>query len=342
MDNFFTSEHLFSRLQKLGIGAVGTTRTARKDFPLELKRLVKDVPPIMKLGDQYPWNTMRSQGVRHEREQEDVHAFIWLDNAVVCGITTVHDVNYDWDSYTICNRKRPGSGYSVVRRVFGEHSGMLLPIPNIINDYNNLMNSVDRSDHLRAGMTTHLPGLRVWLPLFFWLLDCAKVNSYVLYTLHYNEAVLAGIQPTPKRLTHREFHHELAFSMILEGYRKMKGHECPIISPDNEMAIIGTKPQKENTFKLRESKIALPIIRFNGSYTHEIVQGIRRFCIWCRHRANLINRPVFGEIINGSIIIKRSRTAQTRSSCSACKVPLCKTPCFADFHCHQHGVPPAS
>ena len=37
--------------------------------------------------------TMRSQGVRHEREQENAHAFIWLDNAVVCGLTTVHDVN---------------------------------------------------------------------------------------------------------------------------------------------------------------------------------------------------------------------------------------------------------
>ena len=109
MDNFITSVRLFARLRKLGIGAVGTTRTTRKDFPVELKRLVKDEPPIMKLGDQYPWNTMRSQGVRHEREQENVHAFIWLDNAVVCGLTTVHDVNYDWDSYTICNRKRPGS-----------------------------------------------------------------------------------------------------------------------------------------------------------------------------------------------------------------------------------------
>src|SRR5437764_13031214 len=107
------------------MGAVGTTRKNYKDFPKELKALSER----MKLSNEFLWNSMVSQGVRHTEEGENVHAFIWLDNAQVLGLTTIHDIPTSIENYTVCNRKKPYNTHKVVKAVFGEHPRMLLPIP---------------------------------------------------------------------------------------------------------------------------------------------------------------------------------------------------------------------
>jgi len=225
---------------------------------------------------------MVSQGVRHTEEGENVHAFIWLDNAQVLGLTTIHDIPTSIENYTVCNRKKPYNTHKVVKAVFSEHPRMLLPIPDIINDYNNYMNAVDRADQLRSEMSTHIIGFWVWLPLFYWLLDCAKVNAYILFKLHYKETVESGAIPTRKPLSHRQFQQEIAVSMILEGYGKMMGHTSPAESTVDNFVIVNIKPKKLREFKLPPSRITLPLERFNLSLPHDPVRIPKRpYCVWC-------------------------------------------------------------
>src|SRR5438477_55219 len=67
-----------------------------------------------------------------------------------------------------------------VRAIFGHASKKSLPIPVVIDDYNHFMGGVDIADQLRGYYGTQLTVRRTWMPLFFWLLDTAIINSYLI------------------------------------------------------------------------------------------------------------------------------------------------------------------
>jgi hypothetical protein len=47
-------------------------------------------------------------------------------------------------------------------------------------DYNNHMNGVDLHDQLRSYTSTQLKALRCWISLFFFLLNAAVVNAFII------------------------------------------------------------------------------------------------------------------------------------------------------------------
>ena len=57
----------------------------------------------------------------------------------------------------------------------------ILPIPQIIDDYNHNMNKVDWADQLHTSYSTQLKALHNWLSLFFWILDTSIVNAFILF-----------------------------------------------------------------------------------------------------------------------------------------------------------------
>ncbi|CAG8698995.1 19887_t:CDS:2 [Cetraspora pellucida] len=68
-----------------------------------------------------------------------------------------------------------------VQNIFGEASQKEILIPKIINDYNHFMGSVDTADQFRSYYNCQITSLCNWLPLMFWLIDMAIVNSYIIY-----------------------------------------------------------------------------------------------------------------------------------------------------------------
>jgi hypothetical protein len=56
----------------------------------------------------------------------------------------------------------------------------LLPIPRMVDDYNHFMNGVDIADQLRAKFTTEQRTHRSWLPLFYFCLNTAIINAYIV------------------------------------------------------------------------------------------------------------------------------------------------------------------
>ena len=109
-------------------------------------------------------------------------------------------------------RRRPektSTNGATIRQIFGDNSRKLLPIPAFIDDYNQHMGGVDIADQLRSYYSTQLRACQNWLPLFFWLLDTAIVNSY---------RIMKSLYPHRKvRSQHLFFWEDLADKLIEIG-----------------------------------------------------------------------------------------------------------------------------
>jgi hypothetical protein len=334
MDNFFTSAKLFSKLREMGIGACGTARGNTPGLPTQLKALAATA---LGQSDQYCWNYLKSAGTRPASDTPGVHAFAWLDNAWVLGMTTIHGPCYDEEDFVERARRRPrktSTNARIVRRIFGDEVRMWLPIPMIIDDYNFHMNAVDRADQLRGGLTSHRTGRRCWLPLFYWLLDVTKVNAYLLYKTHSLEA---GNEPK-HQLTHRAFHEQLAFGLIVDAFTKSRNH----VTAHAAVSCTYTKPPAQplnrsviplNRRQRKHSRVQLPASRLDQTVVHTRVRNpnSKKYCVWCRYTGNVAGKRVFGEIVNGSVLMTRQRERQTSFSCLYCKVAVCEG-CFDEFH----------
>ncbi|CAG8728662.1 2479_t:CDS:2, partial [Cetraspora pellucida] len=165
MDNYFTSIPLFQYLRQINIGACGTIRKTSSGFPKELK-VDKNI--------KFNWD------IRSGIITNSALVVFWQDNGPVTMLTTIHGlVGDEWKVERERQRPRETSTNAVkVRTVFGTESKKKLKIPRVIDDYNNYMNGVDVADQLRSYYSMQQTTRRNWMPLFFWLLDTAIINTY--------------------------------------------------------------------------------------------------------------------------------------------------------------------
>jgi hypothetical protein len=80
-----------------------------------------------------------------------------------------------------CKRRRPGkisTNGAIARRVFGEEVTKELEIPIFINDYNHYMGGVDLVNQYRSFYEVYLKGYRNWLPLLYFFINAAVVNTW--------------------------------------------------------------------------------------------------------------------------------------------------------------------
>lgn len=157
VDNFFTSIPLSRHLESVGIYCAGTFRSARKEYPQQLK------DPALLRGIQ--------QGEFHTATVGSHVLTVWKDTKVVSFISNVHSSHDD----TSVRRKRKQDG-EVFQR----------PCPPIVKDYNNNMGPVDGSDQMRQAYGIDRKSKRWWLRLFFFLLDVTMVNTYIIYSQWYS------------------------------------------------------------------------------------------------------------------------------------------------------------
>jgi hypothetical protein len=193
LDNLFTNIPLANALAQLGIGVMGTTRVNALGFPPGLVQL-KVAKNLLNWGHLEVAIT------------EKVGCFLWQDNNRVLGITTA----YNPRDIVIRPRKRPSAtstSAAITRRVFGDFPVKDLPIPIAIDAYNHYMGGVDIANQLRASYTTlRNQNLRYWKPLFYWLLDIALTNSYLLYK--------AIIEPSRHHRGHQKYLEALAKDLM--------------------------------------------------------------------------------------------------------------------------------
>ncbi|XP_015754181.1 PREDICTED: piggyBac transposable element-derived protein 4-like [Acropora digitifera] len=159
VDNFYTSVTLFKDLFAMGVGATGTIREYRRDFPENLK-------------DSEVWAKGKARGSIRWGRDPPCLALQWLDNKVVSMLTTIDNANVK--KQVTRNMKNPGGGWT----------NNNVPQPGVIANYNKYMNAVDRSDQILATNNIHRKCVRWWKTLFFHLIDIAVVNSYILFQEH--------------------------------------------------------------------------------------------------------------------------------------------------------------
>ena len=89
-----------------------------------------------------------------------------------------------------------------MQAVFGAASKKALPIPRVIDNYNNNMGGVDIADQLCGYYGIQLPIRRTWVPLFYWLLDTLIVKSYLIF------------KKSGKNINYKDFQIQLVWDLI--------------------------------------------------------------------------------------------------------------------------------
>ena len=145
----------------------------------------------------------------------EVLAILWIDNVPVTMLTTVHNI-YNSKSHVTTDRKYPqdtSSNAAGIQQLYEPNEFIkLFSIPICIDNYNQFMSGIDIADQYRSYYTTQLIAQCNWLPIFFWLLDTALLNSFIIYREFFNSRVKDSCP-----FSHKEFNIEVAWSWILQG-----------------------------------------------------------------------------------------------------------------------------
>ena len=146
-DNAFTTVNMLRECKKRGINFAGTTRTTY-GFPRSL------VDENLEAGE---WKWLMSK--------EGFLAAFWADVGYVKLMSNFHS---------------PEQG-QVLRRVSGQADKQERGAPTVGVEYNSFMGGTDLVDFIRGLYTTHRRGKKWWRCLYYWLLDSAMYNAFVLY-----------------------------------------------------------------------------------------------------------------------------------------------------------------
>ena len=314
MDNYFSSPELYTKLLKLGIGAAGTCRQnfTRAVFGALVPKKGggnSDDNEEQELAE----NTSQIWGALHAKRVPDfpqVLAFVWQDNALVSMLSTIYSGNEWQPKERRCPRVQTTAINRIARAPFTTTDPETsirettwrqnLPIPKLINDYNQYMNGVDIADQYRRNLKSQQTSRRNWHPLFYWLLDVTLVNIYLLFKWW------AATEPDPpiRPLSHKAFRLAIVDS-LLESSR-----------PRTSLAIYVEKDDL-----IAHARRQLP------SHWHTEIHRGRRACYYCR----LMREKA---ILDGKIPPSAASVRRSRVHCAQCEVPLCKPPhtCWADFH----------
>ena len=316
-DNYFSNYNLFMELRKLGIGAAGTVSKKAYNFNGHMEEDRGKKPRIL------PWGTLNGVIMRStnhpdcEPLKDGVMLYSWRDTGIVFFMSII----YTGNGFILRLRRRlrdTSSGLVEARRpfdftrstdnntnieanlldqqkslAFSVHR-VMLPIPLFIDHYNHFMGGVDISDQLRAVYCTQQPSVHNWHPYFFYFLDVAICNSYLLWKW-YRESLNDG--RATYRLNSHRFYRECLVEALIED---ISIHYNIITIQKNHVFI---QPNQSNI----PAQFHVPTER-----------APRVQCYFCRYK---VHKKIAG-IRN---IFK------TTKRCESCDVPLC-TQCFKQYY----------
>jgi hypothetical protein len=297
MDNYFSSINLFSYLRSQEYGACGTVRTNTANFPFILREQKEERRTLQ-------WDYLKGVVVNN------VLSLLWIDNGPVTMITTIHKID-GVENRIERNRRKPretSANASKLKTVFGNQTRKVLPIPRVVDDYNHYMGGVDIADQLRSYYSTQLKVFRTWYPLFFWLLDTAIVNSFII----------------SKKLDISHEHKAFRIQIVKELIKEATLNPLKRATRNNEDEEAAGKKNDCKKYRVF-TKFELPEVRLVGEHLPEYREE-RNSCLWCRYEFKKTNTS------------KSPSQSFPRSQiwCSKCNVSLCcnnsRPNCFKYYH----------
>ncbi|XP_065321643.1 piggyBac transposable element-derived protein 3-like [Gordionus sp. m RMFG-2023] len=227
-DNYFTSYTLLSDLKKKGIYATGTLNKNRRYL------LIKNMETKLTRGE-FDW-----------RSDKNISIIKWRDNR---------------DVFIMSNYIDPRSVDTVKRK---NKKGEVFDVkcPMMIKIYDKFMGSVDHFDHLKSLYKISRKWRKWWLPIFFWLIDAAIINSFIIYNIL-----------TDNKLSLKEFRRQIIASELAH---------CKNVDRDDNI-------ENDNNYTSMQRKnnkpYILPEIRLKNS-AHQPQTGTSRRCAHCSTKLN--------------------------------------------------------
>lgn len=156
-DNFFTSFSLLKNLAEKNIFACGTVRSNSKGLP-DFMRNNKSNQKIDK---------SMKRGEFQFKAKNRIAAVKWMDKKPVRFLSTAHSPR----------------NVSNVRRRVGKGSRAEIGCPKVVEEYNKIMGGVDKFDQYHERYAIGRRSTKWWHRIFYYLIDLAIVNSYLLWHL---------------------------------------------------------------------------------------------------------------------------------------------------------------
>lgn len=229
MDNFFTTYELFRFLETKNIYACGTAILNRKNMPKNLLIQDKD----LKRGD-FDWAV----------SDDGLICLKWRDKRCVSILSFLPDAA---DAIEIQRKEKDGTKIKI-------------KCPTAISTYNRNMGYVDKFDQLKALYEIDRKSKKWWHRIFFYFLDVAIINSYILLKMLTDGEIN----------TAKQFRLNLVYSLC-----EMEKSETPSL----KRRLSSNTPDDPPRYKIRVSDEK----RFSN-VKHLPVKGNRRRCAYCSTR----------------------------------------------------------
>lgn len=288
MDNYYTGIPLFHELSKMDIRACGTIRTNRKGLCPEVTIKKSEESQLKKKPGMIRWASYGALCFIAWFAKRPVHI---LTNCYLPTSTEEIGQVLHWFSEG------------------GKKIQKLISRPPAVKWYNLFMGAVDLFDQLRSYVRLDLRCNKFWHPMFWFIVEAALVNAYVLYK------ATRQAEGLPLEYTHVQFRKSIALALASEW----EDMGCKTKLPT---AVSPTSMYKNTK-----------VVRVHQRIEAKSDAG-SRFCAPDKHLTFFTAIP----LLSGSQLTKRQmkccfcKEKRTKWWCSECTAPLCQGSCFIKFH----------
>lgn len=297
MDRFYSSCNLFKSLADLKFGCCGTIQRNR----LGLKK-----DQLKKIEKMNKYDTI------FYFAEPCLLLSVWKDHKTVYCLSNFH-------TKTLTQKERNKRKQDRAISISGKQSE-IVHLPQTINDYNSFMGGVDTIDQLCANYVPKLKSRRWYLKIFFYLVEIAIINSYLLYKQTISKV-------TKKFLSHLEYRKDIVRSLTA----KARINNFVFSTPKKKISIPDSDQKSSSVNTNNNSEII-------GDGMSPKKRSLEFECnlddipqLYARADTRMVCQVC---IFNQSLKNKTGTSKQTRYWCSYHKVPVCFLKCY-DFHIRQ-------
>jgi len=181
-------------------GVCATSCPSHTEYPPDHQIPTQDV-------GKFEYHALKVLTIKDNLFDQLIGAHLWLDNAPVTILSTVHDIHSQQELL----RAQPGrksTNVTKAREAFGNVQEKEMMIPLRIDHYNDNMGGIDIVDPMCSYYDTQLTSFRTWWPMLFWAYDSMVTNAYFIYR---------DIPQSSNTITHNGFELQCAWGLLVTG-----------------------------------------------------------------------------------------------------------------------------
>ncbi|XP_054259547.1 piggyBac transposable element-derived protein 4-like [Macrosteles quadrilineatus] len=172
-DRFYTNVDLAEALYEMKVHITGTIMRQRKGLPEQVRPKRKSKSKNARKGKknqkqkkEVPKLELKRGDIKAFRKDDKYNLLLWRDTNLVVMLSSLYDTSVE----TIRRVKKRGKIEEIKK-------------PRVVCEYNQSMGGVDIADQYISSYSFTRKSIKWWRKVFFWLLETAIVNAYLLYNM---------------------------------------------------------------------------------------------------------------------------------------------------------------